>query len=100
MLSEARTVRSSVISAQQRQGENSRNHGRLWLRQIVINTAENTLDLKGSALVPEAVPEFLEVLSEEPAFSGREFKTFGLKLGSDEAPVINFILSTEEGQEL
>ena len=79
----------------------ARRHVRgLWLRQIVINTAENTLDLKGSALVPEAVPEFLEVPSEEPAFSGREFKTFGLKLGSDEAPVINFILSTEEGQEL
>jgi hypothetical protein len=72
----------------------------LWLREIVIDASGSTLDLKGSATAPEAVPAFLEVLSEEPAFSGREFRTFGLKLGEDENPVINFILSTEEGAEL
>jgi hypothetical protein len=72
----------------------------LWLREIAIDESGNTLDLKGSVTAPEAVPEFLEVLSQEPAFSGREFKTFGLKLAEDDNPVIDFILSTEEGAEL
>jgi hypothetical protein len=70
------------------------------LREIAIDESGNTLDLKGSVTAPEAVPEFLEVLSQEPAFSGREFKTFGLKLAEDDNPVIDFILSTEEGAEL
>jgi MSHA biogenesis protein MshI len=72
----------------------------LWLREIAIEESGNILALKGSAIEPEAIPEFLEMLGEEPAFTGREFKTFGIGLGEDSDPVINFVLSTEEGAEL
>ena len=55
---------------------------------------------EGSAVAPEIVPDLLAVLGEEPAFQGREFKTFGLKRGEDAGSVIDFVLSTEEKAEL
>jgi Tfp pilus assembly protein PilN len=71
----------------------------LWLQEIEIEESGKILDLKGRAIAPEAVPEFLEVLGQEPAFAGREFKTFALELAppeEDAGPVISFVLSTED----
>jgi hypothetical protein len=67
----------------------------VWLRKFEIQGSGQRLSLEGNATAPQAVPEFLEALGRESAFSGREFKSFEIHLGDEENPVIEFSLSTE-----
>ena len=67
----------------------------VWLKKIAIQAGGQRLSLEGSATTPKAVPEFLEAMGSEPAFTGREFKSFHLELGQAKSPVINFSLKTE-----
>lgn len=67
----------------------------VWLKRISIRHGGSTLALTGSALSPEAVPQFIEQLAPEPAFLGREFKALLMQVPEDGPPLIDFALSTE-----
>ncbi len=71
-------------------------HG-VWLREIRISDGGRSLALTGSTLAPAAVPELLEKLGREPAFSGREFRRFLLKRAPQGSQVVDFELSTHAG---
>ncbi len=67
----------------------------VWLKRIQITHGGSELVLAGSALTPEAVPQFIEQLAPEPAFVGREFKALLMQVPEDGPPIIDFALSTE-----
>ncbi|MEE9280435.1 MAG: hypothetical protein V3V67_09700 [Myxococcota bacterium] len=67
----------------------------VWLTRIQISNGGNTLVLGGSALTPEAVPQFIEQLAPEPAFVGREFEALLMRVPEEGPPIIDFALSTE-----
>lgn len=50
----------------------------LWLTDIDIIGAGQTIQLSGRARVPERVPQYLQKLSSEKVLSGTEFKVFRL----------------------
>ena len=67
------------------------------MREIRISDGGRTLALTGSTLAPAAVPELLEKLGREPAFSGREFRRFLLEQGPEGIQAVDFALSTHAG---
>jgi hypothetical protein len=71
-------------------------HG-VWLREIRISDGGRSLALTGSTLAPAAVPELLEKLGREPAFSGREFRRFLLERAPQGSQVVDFVVSTHAG---
>lgn len=71
-------------------------HG-LWLTGISIAEGGARLTLTGSALRPELVPRFLQELSMEEAFAGKEFKVFQLKRDPGAPERIDFLMQTESG---
>ena len=71
----------------------------VWLKRIQITAGGRSLSLAGSALSPEAVPQFIEELGPEPAYVGREFQALLMQVPETGPPVINFALSTEPAQD-
>ena len=71
-------------------------HG-VWLKTIGIHGSGTQLTLMGNAVMPEAVPEFLEQLSEQPAFAGRKFESFHLERVEQGGGLIEFLLATTGG---
>ncbi len=69
----------------------------VWLRSIGIYDSGAQLSLMGNAIMPEAVPEFLEELSEQPAFAGRKFENFHLERVERGGGLIEFLLETTGG---
>ena len=67
----------------------------VWLREIKIADGGHYLSLIGSTLNSAAVPDLLEMLSEEPSFAGREFHDFRLEQSKSGAPAVDFLLSTQ-----
>ena len=61
----------------------------LWLTQLHIHGGGEKLNLQGSTFIPDAVPRYLQKLSNEPSFQGLEFKTF-LMERSDASKQVNF----------
>ncbi len=72
----------------------------VWLKRIQITAGGRSMALAGSALSPEAVPQFIEELAPEPAYVGREFQALLMQVPETGPPVIDFALSTdgEQGQ--
>jgi hypothetical protein len=66
----------------------------LWLREIHINHGGRKLALAGSALRAELVPRLIQLLSEEVAFAGSDFKSFRMKRSEANAREIEFAVST------
>ena len=71
----------------------------VWLKRIQIMSGGRSMMLGGSALSPEAVPQFIEELGPEPAYVGREFQTLLMQVPETGPPVIDFVLSTEREQD-
>lgn len=69
----------------------------LWLTAISISEGGTRLTLTGSALRPELVPRFLQELSAEEVFAGREFKVFQLKRDPGAPGRVDFLVQTESG---
>lgn len=68
----------------------------LWLTQIGLRRGGDTLELRGSTLNPEQVPQYLQRLSAEPAFAGVEFRQFTLSRGEKTPRQVDFVLLTEK----
>ncbi len=74
----------------------------LWLNQIRIAGGGSDLQLAGSALRPEAVPQYLQRLADEAAFSGARFKHLQI-VRPEKSKRVDFTVQTnppdaEEGQ--
>ncbi len=68
----------------------------LWLTRIGLRRGGSAMELHGSALNPEQVPQYLQRLSAEPAFSGVEFRQFSLSRAEKAPQQVDFVLLTEK----
>lgn len=68
----------------------------LWLTQIALRAGGSVIELQGSALQPEQVPQYLQRLSAEPAFAGAEFRQFTLSRTEKAPQQVDFVLQTEK----
>lgn len=68
----------------------------MWLTRIDIEQGGEFLDLEGSTLQPEQIPQFIQRLALEPAFAGLEFKSFMMDRPKKQPHLINFILLTDK----
>ena len=66
----------------------------MWLTNVSILNGGTQLGMKGNSMKPEYVPQYLQRLTEEPAFSGTEFKTFLLSRSEQQPQWINFDLQS------
>ncbi len=65
----------------------------LWLTGVTISAGGEQLGLTGSTLDAQLVPRYLQQLSAEQVYKGREFKTFQMQRG-EAPPRIDFSLHT------
>jgi len=66
----------------------------LWLTSILISQGGSHLLLKGSALDPATVPRFLQRLSSETVFNGKQFKSLLMSRPEKEPWHVDFSVST------
>lgn len=66
----------------------------LWLTTIDLGRSASNIRLTGETRAGERVPEYLQRLSNEPAFSGSEFHSFALDRGED-GGLIQFRVATD-----
>lgn len=66
----------------------------VWLTGVDVADGGADVGIHGSTLEPDLVPRFLQRLSAEAAFSGKEFKTFKMMRPEGEERRIDFILGT------
>lgn len=67
----------------------------LWLTEIVIGNGGASLTLNGSTLEAVQVPQYLQRLSAEQAYSGKEFRSLSLSRPDKEPLKLDFHVSTE-----
>lgn len=72
-------------------------HG-LWLTGLRFSEGGSQVGLKGSALKPELVPQFLQRLSAEDVFSGTRFDSLVMSREKEEKQQVDFHLSSVEEQ--
>jgi len=65
----------------------------VWLTGVTISDGGEHLGLTGSTLDAQLVPRYLQQLSAEVSYKGREFKTFQMQRGAAPAH-IDFTLNT------
>lgn len=70
----------------------------LWLTHIGLRHGGSVVELQGSTLNPEQVPQYLQRLSAEPAFSGVEFRQFTLSRAEKTPQQMDFVLLTEKAE--
>ncbi|WP_148861637.1 PilN domain-containing protein [Marinobacter fonticola] len=70
----------------------------LWLTTIDLGRSSSDLRLTGVTRAGERVPQYLQRLSAEPAFIGREFHSFALDRAEDRQ-LIQFSVATDDGEE-
>lgn len=67
----------------------------LWLTRIALRGSGSVIELRGSALHPAQVPQYLQRLSAEDAFRGVEFRQFTLSRPEKTPQQVDFVLQTE-----
>ncbi len=67
----------------------------LWLTRVGITHGGQSLELDGSALVPEEVPQYLQRLATETAFGGTEFRYFTMDRPEKSPQQVDFTIMTE-----
>jgi hypothetical protein len=73
----------------------------LWFRNVAVSAGGSQMLLKGQALEPELVPQLLQTLAHEPAFSGRSFRKVTFERRDLEVrQVVEFELRSAESGEL
>jgi hypothetical protein len=70
----------------------------LWLTHIGLRRGGSVVELQGSTLHPEQVPQYLQRLSAESAFSGVEFRQFTLSQADKTPRQMDFVLLTEKAE--
>ena len=68
----------------------------MWITALNIHGGGDKLNLQGSTFSPEAVPQYLQNLSNESSFKGVEFKTFMMERDKDSSRVDFDIRSTQK----
>ena len=68
-------------------------HG-LWLTAISLDKNGDGITLRGRALSPRLVPEFVGALADSPLFAGTAFRTVRMAASDDGQPGVRFVLST------
>lgn len=71
----------------------------LWLTAVSITDGGQQLGLWGKSLQADLVPRYLEALSEEAAFAGREFRTLQMTRSDESTNSIDFVLLTRSDEE-
>ena len=66
----------------------------MWFRDINVSGGGALLELEGSVLQPELVPQLLKNLHEEPAFTGKVFRVVRLNRQDEGTGEIRFLLLT------
>ena len=82
---------SSVLEGLARQRQDG-----LWLTQIGVLNAGQSLELRGVVVKPELLPVYLQKLKTEPAFAGRQFNVLQLQTPEDRRHNLNFFISTDD----
>ena len=73
----------------------------LWFRNVAVSAGGSEMLLKGQALEPELVPQLLQTLANESAFSGRTFRKVTFERRDlDARPVVEFELRSAQSVEL
>ncbi|SDZ90414.1 Fimbrial assembly protein (PilN) [Desulfuromusa kysingii] len=70
----------------------------LWLRRVSLLQAGREVQLSGSALTAEKVPEYLHLLGEKNIFAGQVFSHLQLKRIQDRGHLIDFELDSVKGR--
>ena len=66
----------------------------IWLRQISLLNSGQEVQLSGSALKPEQVPEYLQLLGEKNVFGGQVFARLKLNRLKEQAGQVDFELDS------
>lgn len=66
----------------------------MWFRDIKVSGGGEMLELEGSVLEPELVPQLLRKLHDEPAFTGKAFRVVRLNRQDEGTGEIRFLLLT------
>lgn len=66
----------------------------IWLRQISLLHGGQEVQLSGSALKPEQVPEYLQLLGEKNVFGGQVFARLKLNRLKEQAGQVDFELDS------
>ena len=69
----------------------------IWLRRISLLDAGGKVQLVGSALKPEKIPEYLRLLGEKNVFGGQVFSKLKLKRFKERAGQVDFELDSAGG---
>jgi len=64
----------------------------LWLTQVRISQGGETLSMKGQALKAELLPRYLQRLSTEAVFAGKNFETLSMSRNHDQPGRLDFEL--------
>lgn len=66
----------------------------VWLEQIELADAGESIALAGRTLRAEDIPTFLRRLRAEPAFAGRKFRTFQIERAAERGAGLRFQVAT------
>jgi anti-sigma factor RsiW len=66
----------------------------VWLTAIRFDAEQQQIDLEGSTLKSDKIPDFLQQLQTEPAFHGRTFAQLHIEKSEQVPKLMNFKLST------
>lgn len=69
----------------------------MWVTGFSLNSGGESIDIHGSSLSPELVPQFLQKLSAERSFTGAEFRVFKMQRDAKNRAAIDFVLQTQQG---
>ncbi len=71
----------------------------LWLTRITIEQGGLALAIRGSTYQQEQLPQYLQQLSREQAFSGTEFKHLTMSRNEEQPQQLDFLVSSQPLQE-
>jgi hypothetical protein len=69
----------------------------IWLRQVRLLQAGQEIQLAGSALKAEQIPEYLHLLGEKNIFGGQVFSQLKLTRLKEQADQVDFELNSSKG---
>ncbi|MCK5001560.1 MAG: hypothetical protein KAS57_00940 [Gammaproteobacteria bacterium] len=66
----------------------------LWLKKIQFGRGGYDMYLSGSSYQPELLPKFIQALSDEEIYKGREFREISMLRSAENNKVMDFVLDT------
>lgn len=68
----------------------------VWLEQLEIGQGGIQLSISGNATSPDIVPEYIQGLSKDHVFKGRQFEVFQLAVAGKEDSTAHFVLNSRK----